>query len=70
MDSNQNNMQFKQHFASTQGRPLASGQALSLPKRTASTASNRSLVSGDTASFLLEGGKSQSSKRAGGATHL
>lgn len=34
-----------------------------LPKRAASTVSNHSLVSGDTASFLLEGGKSQSSKR-------
>lgn len=49
---------------------MASGHGLSLPKRTASTASNRSLISGDAANFLLEGGKSQSSKRAGGATHL
>ena len=49
---------------------MASGHGLALPKRTASTASNRSLISGDAANLLLEGGKSQSSKRAGGATHL
>ena len=63
MDSNLNIMQFKQQLALTVDQPIAA-DLFGFPKRNASSASNRSLVSVDTQIFL-EGGKSQSSKRTG-----
>lgn len=63
MDSNLNIMQFKQQLALTVDRPMAA-DLFGVPRRSASSASHRSLVSVDTQNFL-EGGKSQSSKRTG-----